>query len=163
LNTPIRRRKIFGEARKGASAANERASNAEKEAVGLKQRFADRTLTDAQVMEIAGKLKPFPGQEFDFVVYWQLKEPMAIANRIFSALNLAGWTYIKPPSGSMLVVGVAGVTASVDPKSDQRTRKAAEALVSALNAGGIEARSMDDSFANNPKQNKILIAVGTKQ
>src|SRR5271157_572154 len=99
----------LGEARKGASAANERASNAEKQAAGLKQRFADRTLTDAQLVAMVGKLQPFAGQEYDFTVYWDLKEPMAIANRINDALTVAGWKYIKPTSGAWLLGGVAGV------------------------------------------------------
>jgi hypothetical protein len=100
--------------RRDIAMANERAAEANRTAEGerlarlkIEERLADRTLTDAQVVAIANKLKPFAGQEVGFTVYWDLKEPMAIANRILAALNRAGWKYIQPLAATLNGEGIA--------------------------------------------------------
>ena len=65
-----------------------------------------------------------------------MKEPLAIANRIHRALTLGGWKYIKPKSAAFLL-GVAGVLIYVHPAADERTKKAAASVVSALTKEGI--------------------------
>ncbi|MGD0362736.1 MAG: hypothetical protein ABSC93_17800, partial [Bryobacteraceae bacterium] len=55
-----------------------RATDAEEEAGRLKARFADRTLTDSQVHEIEDEIRPFVGQEFGIVTYWDTPECTAI-------------------------------------------------------------------------------------
>ena len=141
--------------------ANERAASAERETAKLTNRFADRSLTDGQVMAIAGKLKQFGGQEYDFTVYWSLTEPMAIANRVNTALMLAGWKYLKK-GGGMLLGGVAGVTVSASREAKPDTKRAVQTLASALNTEGIAAEAREDEFSDNPTHNKIQITIGTK-
>jgi hypothetical protein len=148
-------------ARKGAASANERAGNAENETAGLKQRLADRTLTDAQVHAIADKVKLFAGQEFEVTTYWDLKESMAISNRIYDALTLAGWKYLKPERGEALMGGVAGVLVYVHPAAGEQTKKAAAALISALNEESIAAEPRAQNDPANPT-NKIHLNIGTK-
>ena len=65
--------------------------NASKRTEEIEQRLADRKLTDAQVIAIADIIKPFAGQEFVITTYWDLKEPMAVTNRIFGALTDRRW------------------------------------------------------------------------
>jgi hypothetical protein len=148
------------EAESHLAGALERAASAERESAKLTNRFADRTLTDAQLVAIADKLKPFVGQEFEFSVYWDLREPMALANRILAALNLAGWTYIRPGKG-WLLGGVSGVTVYVHHDAVERTRRAADSLAAALNAEGIPAEFKTESDPGHP-DNKINIMIGTK-
>jgi hypothetical protein len=151
----------LGKARKYAAVANERAANAEKETAILKQRFADRTLTDAQVAAIAGKLRPFAGQEFDVTPYWELKESMAIANRIANALSLAGWKYTPPKQPGFLLGGRVAVLVYIHPAATEETKKAADSLVSALNEQGIASEIRQQSPAN-PIDNRLHLVIGTK-
>jgi hypothetical protein len=148
-------------AQKGAVTANEHAAIAERETAGLKQRFADRNLTDAQIVLIASKLKFFAGQEFDITPYWELKEPMAITNRIFGALNFAGWKYIPPKQSGFLIGGLAGVLVYVHPSASQKTRDSADSLVSALSEQGVASELRLENPAN-PVENTLHLSVGTK-
>jgi hypothetical protein len=79
-------------AKKGAAEANARALEAQ---LALEKFKAPRVLTDEEVQAIAKKLKPFSGQEFQIITYWEMQEPLAFANQIYAALDLAGWKYIK--------------------------------------------------------------------
>jgi hypothetical protein len=151
----------LGNAQKGAAAANEHAAIAERETAGLKQRLADRTLTDAQIVLIVSKLKIFAGQEFDITPYWDLKESMAITNRIFGALNLAGRKFIPPKQSGFLIGGLAGVFVYVHPAASQETRNSADSLVSALSEQGIASELRLENPAN-PVENVLHLSVGTK-
>ena len=126
----------------------------------IEQRLADRTLTDAQVAAIAAKLKPFPGQQFEFVTYWDLKEAVNIGSRISVALAVAGWTFVPQKTWSAMTSRLAGVVVYDQPNSSETTKEAAIALVSALNSEDISAelRAGNDTKLNN----KITIAVGEK-
>jgi multidrug efflux pump subunit AcrB len=127
----------------------------------IEQRLADRKLTDAQVRAIADVLKTFAGQEFQITTFWDLKEPLAIANHVYSALNLAGWKYIKPESAEFLLGGIAGVLVYVHPAADERTKKAADAVVFALINEGIDSELRKQNAPNSPNS-KLHINVGTK-
>src|SRR5260221_6088902 len=102
-------------------------------------RLADRVLTDAQLDSIAGKIKEFAGQQFDITTFWDLKEPLATANRIYLALQMGGWTYIKPDSQGFLLGVLAGVHVWVHPGAAEKTKRGAEALISEMIAEGMES------------------------
>jgi hypothetical protein len=125
----------------------------------LQERMADRQLTDEQVAQVADKVKHFTGQQFEVTTYWDIKECLAIANRIYNALQLANWEYLKP-GGEVLLGGFAGVLVYVNPKADEKAKDAAHALVDALNEVKIlaELREENDPTPNN----KIHLNVGTK-
>ncbi len=127
----------------------------------IEERLADRSLTDAQITEIANKVRPFSGQEFGITTYWDLKEALDIANRILKALNLAGWKYLKPERPSFLFAGIAGVLVYAHPAADERTKEAAASLVSALTKEGIASELRAQIFPENP-HNRLYLSVGTK-
>jgi len=91
---------------------------ASKKTDQIEERLADRSLTDMQVKAIADRIKAFAGQEFDIITFWDLKEPLAIANRIYAVLKLGGWKYIKPESAQFLLGGVGGVLVYVHPEAE---------------------------------------------
>ena len=139
--------------------ANERAANAERETARLTQRVADRTLTDAQAASIAEKIKLFAGQRVQIMTYWDASEPLALANRILLALNLAKWKYLPPPEHTILIGGLTGIQVFTHPEADVQTRNAAASLTAALNEQGIiAAPKLDTAY---PK-NQIMINVGAK-
>lgn len=142
--------------------ANERAANAERETARLTGELADRQLTDEQVRSVAGELKVFNGQEYTVTAYWDSKESLGIANRIHSALQLAGWSYNPEGGKSMMLGGTIGVLVWFHPDSEERTKTAAASLVSALLREGIEAEQRVQNPQNNPKHNKISLSVGSK-
>jgi hypothetical protein len=139
--------------------ANARALEAQAE---LEKFKGPRLLTDEQLARIAGKLVAFKGQEYAITTFWDVKEPLAISNRLHQALTMAGWTYIPPgPGGAFLLGGVVGVQVWSHPSADQQVRDAAKMLIEALNAEDIEAFAKEQS-PQNPKDNKIALNVGTK-
>lgn len=149
--------------------ANERAAEANRIAEGerlarakIEERLADRTLTDQQIAVIAAALKPFSGQEYGITAYRDLKESVSIANRIHTALLQAGWIYLKPERFEALLGGVAGVFVYVHPDADEKTKKAADALLSTLLKEGIAAQLRQENPVNNPKHNKIDLNIGSK-
>src|SRR5207245_2125309 len=95
--------------------------------------------------------------------YWEMKEPMAIANRISRALWSVGWKYLPDEGGKSVIVGVlTGFLIYIHPDADTRTKRAASALVSALNKVGIVAELRLQNPTNNPKHNTIHLEIGTK-
>jgi hypothetical protein len=64
--------------------------DARAETKKLMQRMAARVLTDQQIQEIAEKLKQYTAQEFQIVTYWDMKEPLALANQLYTSLGQAG-------------------------------------------------------------------------
>jgi hypothetical protein len=142
--------------------ANERAANAERETARLTGQLADRTLTDEQVISIAGKLSNFIGQPYTITAYWDSKESVGIANRIHRALLLARWSYSTEGGKSMLLGGVIGVFVDIHPDADETAKKAADSLVAALTAEGIET-TLQKNNPKNPKTNMIGLTVGSKR
>lgn len=144
--------------------ANEHAAEAERETERLKARFADRVLNDKQAQSIAEKIKRFEGQEFDVTPYWDLPESFKIANRIAGILSsqLAGWKYVAPDKSGFMLGGTAGVQVWVHPAAPDIVKRAADALVSALNAENITT-VLKTQNPQNPIESKIHINVGTKE
>jgi energy-coupling factor transporter transmembrane protein EcfT len=151
---------IASQANRQATEANHIAEEERLARRKIETKLADRSLTDAQCITIANKVKSFSGQEFLITAYWDSKESLAIANRIASALNYAGWKYIPHERGSWLFGGVVGVLVYFNPTASERTKKAADILVSALKKEGI----ISELKQNNPGNvdNRININVGSK-
>jgi hypothetical protein len=91
-----------------------------------------------------------------------MQEPVAFANQIYTALELAGWKYIKPESAMFMLGGTEGVQAWTHPNADAEVKQAANALVSALNSAHVAFVVHKFQNAVNPKDNKINVNVGTK-
>jgi hypothetical protein len=144
-----------------AAEANEKAEQERLARVKIEQRLADRVLTDAQVERIASKLRAFAGQAYKVTTYWDLKEPLGLANRIHELLTRAGWQYIEYDRAAMLFSGVAGVRVSVHPEAETTVQTAAMELVSALTTVGIEADVRQIKAPHNPDQT-LYLCVGTK-
>jgi hypothetical protein len=146
-------------AKKGAAEANARALEAQ---LALEKFKAPRVLADEEVQAIAEKLKPFSGQEFQIVTYWEMQEPLAFANQIYAALDLAGWKYIKLERATVMLGGTEGVQVWTHPNADEEVKKAADALTTALTGADVVAVVHKFQNVENPKDNKINLNVGTK-
>ncbi len=142
--------------------ALQKAATADQEAAALRNRFSDRTLTDGQVKSIADEIRPYSGQEFDVTTFWDLREPFQIANRVAGAMIVGGWKYVKPESTGFLLGGLAGVEVWVHPAAPDGVKKAADALILALNKEGIAAHKKEQN-PKNPIDLKIHLNVGTKE
>jgi len=142
--------------------ALQRAAAAEARVTELNRKLADRVLTDGQVLAIARQLIPFAGQEYEVTAYWDSPESLNIANRIHAALQAARWKYNTEGSKSIMWGGEVGVMIWTHPNADEPTKSAAEALIVALNAEGIEAVARQQN-PQNPKSNMININVGAKR
>jgi hypothetical protein len=138
------------------------AGEAQEQADRLTRRFADRTLTDAQVLKIANDIIGFQGQEFDITTFWDLREPLAIANRIGQTLATGRWKYVQPKQGGFLLGGISGVQVFVHPAADERVKRAADLLAASLTREGIPA-VVKEQNPSNPKDEMIHINVGTKE
>jgi len=141
--------------------ALQRAANAEKGTATLTTRLADRTLTGEQITRIGKKVSAYAGQEFDVTPYWDLKESLSIANRIALALIEGKWKYAPPDNQGFMLGGTAGVQVWLHPDAPDKVKQAATALVSALNAEGIDTEIRQQN-PKNPVDSKIHLNVGTK-
>lgn len=106
-----------------------RATAAEKQ---LEKITSDRAITDEQFTALSSALRSSSGgQEYQITTFWDMREPLALANRVHAALT-AGWKYIKPPSPTMLLGGQEGIQVWVHPEADAKVRTAADRLVAEL-------------------------------
>ncbi|MFZ0684334.1 MAG: hypothetical protein WAM89_02225 [Terriglobales bacterium] len=143
--------------------ANERAAEAERETARLKAALADRQLTDAQVKSIGNKLRPYSGQEWEVTTYRDNKESVGITERIYQSLQMAGWKFLPMTTWRGLMGGLVGIKVDVHPDADEPTQRAADALVAALQAEGLECRKEVQSPKNNPKHNTLSLGVGARR
>jgi hypothetical protein len=127
----------------------------------LKKITSDRALSDEQFAILVHALRPFEGQEYQITTYWDMREPLAIANRVHSALQSASWNYVPPASATMLLGGIEGVQVWVHPAADNQVRNAATALVEVLKAANMSP-VLKEQNPQNPKDNKIGINLGAK-
>jgi hypothetical protein len=141
------------------SALEARAAAAE---TSLRKITSDRVLSDDQLASIADRIKSFAGQEYQVTTFWEMREPLAFANRVHEALQLAHWKYVPPASATMLLGGMEGVQVWVHPAADPQVRAAATELVNALNDVAPNAAVLREQNPKNPTDNKIGINVGTK-
>jgi len=125
------------------------------------RRLADRTLSDGQVATIVADLKPFEGQLFQITTFWDMREPLALSNRLYGALIAAGWKYDKPRTGSFMLGGMEGVQILAHPAAKPEAKKAREELLSIPNRYGLSAVPKEQNAPNNPSD-ELYINVGTK-
>lgn len=129
--------------------------------VKIEGRLADRALSDVQFTTISNELRPFAGQEYEITTFWDLREPMAISNRISHALTSGGWKYVKPDKGRWLIGGLEGVEIYVHPDANERTKGAADALFKSLTAANISTKLKQKNAPNTP-DNMLTLNIGTK-
>jgi hypothetical protein len=143
-------------------ASEERVSSLQKESIiELSRRLAARSLSDAQADNIEAALKPFSGQPFQIIPYWQNKESLGIANRIADSLIAAGWQIDQPKDFTSIIGVVTGIYVSNDEGASDEVKNAVRALVEVLRANMIEA-SEDAENKTPAPTNKININVGIK-
>jgi hypothetical protein len=166
--------KEAGEARKEASAADERAARAESETarlnklaeeerlarVKIEERIAWRTLTQEQQHRIRNELMPFSGQEFSLATYRDDQECMGLYNTLNSIAVAAGWKYPNPTWGTLLGILEQGITLRLSPSANEITKHAANALATALKHEGMATTIVFDPPA--APVNSIQIRVGKK-
>jgi len=143
----------------------QRAATAEKDLLELQNTLADRSLTDAQVEKMVKILKPFAGQQFDIVPYWNSPESMGIYKRIGNTLLKAKWEYLPPKGYVSNPPGLIGVKVYINSDIDELNKKAAESLVRILNDDHIQCGWFPASPSVNSGVGKdaISISVGTKR
>jgi len=146
-------------AREGAVAAHAKALEAE---LALEKYKAPRTLSPSQIDTLTSKMKAFQGQKFQITTFWDLKEPLDLANEIYRNLSAAGWEYIKPESRSTILGGMSGIQVWTHPATDAKVTDAAYSLVETLNSIGLETVPKLQN-ARNPITDIINLNVGTKQ
>jgi hypothetical protein len=154
---------IASGARQEAATFKEEIKAAKKAAADANQKLADRKLTVAQQKTITDKLTQFAGQQYTVTAYWDSKESLNLANNIHFSLKAANWTYDDEGSKSMMLGGMIGIFVACHPEADENTKRATEALVSALQAEGLDVITRTPPTKNNPKNNKIWITVGSKR
>lgn len=151
-----------GEAARAAAAEATKIAEQERlERVKIEEKLADRVVTDGDFAHVVEALKNFAGQEYDVTTFWDMREPLALANRIHAALGASGWMYVKPDSGTFLLGGLEGIEVFVHPGASDRSRAAAATLVGVLNGAGLAARPKATDAASSASD-KIHLNVGTK-
>jgi hypothetical protein len=128
----------------------------------IETKLADRTLSPEQVAQITSAVKRFKGQEFLLMTYWKQREPMALSEAIFQALEDAGWKFIKPSDGSMLFWNVTGIEVHVHPLASAHTKEAALALIEALNKERLGVPKLNEENNGTNPDNRIHVNVAAK-
>ncbi|WP_316229039.1 hypothetical protein [Bradyrhizobium sp. SZCCHNR1070] len=142
-------------------------SNAQQDKiVNLETRLAFRTLSAEQFEDIVEQLKPTAGQHFQIVTYWQNPESLALTERIYEALNKAGWIFDKPQNALLLLGVETGVIIGFDKRSEAGV-SVSKKLIYALLSNNIYAVEDINSVRAPPQEgtaidNKIIISVGIK-
>lgn len=140
----------------------ERAVLAERSLFELKQKMADRVLTDIQLVDLSQKLKAFLRQEFQITPYWDSQESTGIADQIKRCLLSAGWKEVPVEARTFLLPGTVGIVVSLHSDAIGASHKAAGALVEVLKAAGLEAKMDFWNEADDPKYDRIDLRVGSK-
>jgi hypothetical protein len=140
---------------------NDEIAAARAELQAIKEQLADRILKKDQIDSIADDVKAFSPQQFEITTYWEDKECMAISKQIHDAITQGGWEFLQSGQAHMLLGGVIGVRVYVNPKADDKTKKAANALIAALNESHLNAELREE---NDPEpNNRIHLNVGAKR
>lgn len=165
------------EARAASAEANARAAEANKIAEGerlarvkIEERLAPRSITPTQISGLAKRLKPYAGMSIDILQIGESPEITHFRSLIETPLRDAGLHVLSSTAvGSGSFVGLS-VGVFIDAKEPEKA--AASALLSALNAEGINAAN-DGAFKREnwpgftmapPDSNKaaIRIYIGSK-
>lgn len=120
---------------------------------------APRSLTNDQLTRLRERLRPFAGQQFGMITYWNVKEPTDFTKQLGEdALIAAGWKFIKSETFEALVGVVTGIEVELGDNSDKSAKQAARELALALAAEGFTA-----TIRNEPRYTKLIkIQIGMK-
>jgi hypothetical protein len=121
------------------SKQQERAANAEKELLELRERTNPRRLTVEGQKTLAAKLRAFAGQKINVVTYGGDEEIVGIAKDIMAVLSSpdgAQWS-ITRISGVAPIGIVGGILIQVEPKASNSVWEVATVLASALRTEGL--------------------------
>ena len=125
--------------------ANERAASAnltaEKERIArlqLEARLADRILTSGQQTEMTERLRPLAGTVVDVMTWGDTSEVQMISSLILSSLAKAGWI-VQPAQAVGGGAAVRGILVGIRADANENTIRASRALISALQAAGLDA------------------------
>lgn len=141
---------------------DERISGAQQaKIIALETLLAPRNLSPTEQFHLRVAVGQFAGQTYAITTYWDMREPLHLANQIYQTLNAVAWSYIKPTSATVLLGGTEGVQVWTHPKASSQTKAAAAALIKALEDDGITAEAKEQN-ERNPVTNQIDINVGTK-
>ncbi|MBX9823753.1 MAG: hypothetical protein K2Y27_02040 [Xanthobacteraceae bacterium] len=152
----------IAEANARAAEANQKAEEEKLARVKIEERLADRSISDRQFGELIVMARPFAGQEYEVTTFWDLREPMAISNRLSQALTVGGWNLKQPETGRWILGGLEGVEIYHHPRSPNAAR-AARAITDALNSIGIAATTKQKNVpADSEPEHKLSFNVGTK-
>jgi hypothetical protein len=143
------------------------------EIIALESRLAARTLTPKQQRAIADAIRQYSGIKFELGTYTHVPECAALTDQIGSALKNANWE-LQPVNGEPFSV-LAGVVVTANayvcngtgmqcsPDTPPQEDEAAEALVNALRAAGIDAaHAPKQSLQVNPTRIAVAVYVGIK-
>jgi len=139
------------QANQAAADASRKAEDDHLARVKIEARFADRLLSDADASDLISLLKPLSGQQFVITTYPDMREPLALSERLYETLNKASWRFVKPESATMLISGVTGVQVWIHPTAEESTKRAAAFLVNRLIRDHIGAQLRLQNPTNNPK------------
>jgi hypothetical protein len=147
--------------------SNERAAHAEQQAeeehaarTKLEQKLTWRSVTNEQAERIARKLRPFPGQQFDFVTYNNEGECLNFQNVLYRLFLHSGWTLDPKRQWGMLITLIVGLEVEISEGADEQVNHAASTLVKALNDENILATLKPIPVKDAPTTAVIKIAVG---
>ncbi len=170
----------LGSAKKDAAVANERAAEANRIAEGerlarlkLENRLAPRILNDDQQQRIESKIKRFTGTPYELAVD-PVPEAINLLRTVDAILRSSDWTnkesaktdfrfVITLASGSKVEQGVfSGVVVKLTKSMLPKYEPAAEALVRALQAEGIDATA-ELLEETDPSPNTLHVMIGSKE
>ncbi len=179
LKQAARAEENLGNARKDAALANERAAEANKIAEGerlarlkIEQRLAPRKLNDDQQKRIEAKVKPFANTAYELAVN-PVPEAVDLLSTIDTVLRAAGWAtnesakkdfrfvFTLKNGSKVEQVVTSGISIQGTKTFLQKNGPAAEALVLALRAEGLETNATilpDD----DPSPETLHVVIGSK-
>ena len=125
----------------------ERAANAEKQLLELRERLAPRTLNTQQQANITQKAKAFTKHKINIITPADDVEIINVGNKIIDALQAAGWL-VGFRTGVDTSRAVSGMIVEVDPNADRTVQEAANNLVTILAAENLKVGlvTAHDSF-----------------
>jgi hypothetical protein len=143
------------------------------EIIALESRLAARTLTPGQLHAITDAVGRYAGIKFELGTYSHVPECAALTDQIGSALKNANWDLVPLNAEPFSVIAGVVVTANAyvcngtgmqcSPDTPPQEDEAAEALVKALVAAGIDAsHAPKQSLQVNPTRIAVAVYIGIK-
>jgi hypothetical protein len=130
----------------------------------IEEKLAWRDLSSEQEKSLSSKMRSFYGQRFKLITYQDDPETLRLTGKIGRALISAGWSQVTPNDEFLWVPLVVAVDVEVATSQVGKFGDCARALVSNLNAAGINARFsvMADANLEERHRSTVRIKVGKK-